>query len=329
MSNQPWRASFHGGHSWPFCDHAKGDLRDMISVAVERGMQVYGVTEHAPRLGAQFLYPDERKWGWTVHTLEEKFAEYFETLNGLIKDFAPDIEVLRGFEIEVAPHSEWVSIMREYRARYDAEYIVGSVHYVDDISIDSFKEPFEDALDAFGGLEPLACAYYERVAEMVFNIEPEIVGHLDLIRKFGDRYGDVNTPAIRSAARTALEEIKLRGGILDVNTSPYRRGFEVPYPVPWIVEEAHAMGIPFTFGDDSHDIDDVNNGIDRARMYLLKHGVQSVTHLRRPAGRGPLERHAVSIALTPEEKERIAWEKARAKTSSKKPTSSSESKDSK
>src|SRR5690625_7626899 len=87
---------------------------------------------------------------------------------------------------------------------------------------------------------------------MVFNFEPEIVGHLDLIRKFGDKYGDVQTPAIRSAARTALEEIRLRGGILDVNTSPYRRGCSYPYHDPRIVEEARDLAIPFTSGAESH-----------------------------------------------------------------------------
>src|SRR5699024_5218917 len=219
--------------------------------------------------------------------------EYFESLNVLIEEFSPDIEVLRGFEIEVVPHSEWVSIMQEYRERYDVEYVVGSVHYVDNLSIDSFQEPFETALDTFGGLEGLACAYYERVADMVFRCEPEIVGHLDLIRKFGVRYGDVDTPAIRSAARTALEEIRLRGGILDVNTSPYRRGFSHPYPAPWIVEMARDMTIPFTFGDDSHDVSDVNSHLDDARKYLISLGVNEVTHLRR--GNDGIERRAVSI----------------------------------
>lgn len=309
MAKDLWRASFHGGHSWPFCDHAKGDLREMLHAAVERGMQVYGVTEHAPRLGKQFLYPDEIKWGWTVQTLEEKFDEYFESLNMLIEEFAPDIEVLRGFEIEVVPHSEWVSIMQEYRERYDVEYVVGSVHYVDNLSIDSFQEPFETALDTFGGLEGLACAYYERVADMVFRMEPEIVGHLDLIRKFGVNYGDVDTPAIRSAARTALEEIRLRGGILDVNTSPYRRGFSHPYPAPWIVDMARDMEIPFTFGDDSHNVDDVNAHLDDARAYLISLGVHKITHLRRSTD--GIERREVSIAWTPEEEEQRAWEKKR------------------
>ncbi len=325
MTHAPWRASFHGGHSWPFCDHAKGDLHNMIEAAIEQGMQVFGVTEHAPRLDARFLYPDEIEWGWTVQTLEEKFDAYFERLDELIQVFASDIEILRGFEIEVVPSPEWVDITRAYRERYNVEYVVGSVHYTHGLSIDSFIEPFEQAMAKVGGLESLACAYYEQVANMVFECEPEIVGHLDLIRKFGDNYGAVDTPAIRSAARTALQEIKLRNGILDLNTSPYRRGQSVPYPAPWLVEEAKTLGIPFTFGDDSHDVPDINNGIDRGRAYLLQHDIDHVTHLRRDPQNpnAALQRHAVSIAYTQEEQEKIAWQQAQAKatTSSKLPAS--------
>lgn len=314
MSDQAWRSSFHGGHSWPFCDHATGSLESILDSAAEQGVKIFGVTEHAPRLGERFLYPDERSWGWSVATLEEKFQEYFETLDQLISTYAGDLEVLRGFEIEVVPGSEWASIMREYRERYKAEYIVGSVHYVDDISIDSFTPDFEDALSHFGGLEGLACAYYERVAEMVFEIRPEIVGHLDLIRKFGHKYGDVDTPAIRSAAMTALQEIKLRGGILDVNTAGYRKNLGHPYPAPWIIREAAALGIPFAFGDDSHNAKEVNAGVDQARDYLLAHGVQKITQLTRNPEGGPLLQRAVSIAYSAEEQEELAWEQARRRT---------------
>lgn len=305
MSTQPWRSSFHGGHSWPYCDHASGSLESILDSAASQGMQVFGVTEHAPRLGSQFLYPDEKEWGWTVATLEEKFQEYFEALDTLVPAYAGELEVLRGFEIEVVPGSEWPAIMREYRTKYRAEYIVGSVHYVDDHSIDSFTPDFEAALAHFGGLEGLAIAYYERVAEMVYEMKPEIVGHLDLIRKFGHRYGDVDTPAIRSAAKIALEEIKLRGGILDVNTAGYRKKLGQPYPAPWIVQTAKAMGIPFAFGDDSHNASEVNAGIDDARMYLLAHGVTEVTLLRRDPKGGPLLRVPTSIALDEEEQDRL------------------------
>lgn len=305
MPKHPWRSSFHGGHSWPYCDHASGSLESILDAAASSGVHVFGVTEHAPRLAPQFLYPDEKTWGWTVATLEEKFKEYFEALDRLIPAYADDLEILRGFEIEVVPGSEWPSIMRDYRERYRAEYIVGSVHYVDGISIDSFIPDFEAGLDRFGGLEGLAIAYYEQVAEMVYEMKPEIVGHLDLIRKFGHRYGDVDTPAIRSAAMVALEEIKLRGGILDVNTAGYRKKLGHPYPAPWIVRAAKAMGIPFAFGDDSHNADEVNAGVDDARIYLMDHGVFDVTLLRRNPEGGPLLRVPTSIAYDEEEQDRM------------------------
>ena len=304
-SNHDWRASFHGGHSWPFCDHATGSLDDILDAAASQRMAAYGVTEHAPRLDERFLYPDERKWGWDVRTLEEKFQEYFETLDTLIARYRGDLEILRGFESEVVPRSEYAAIYQEYRTRYAVDYIVGSVHHVGEISIDSFEPDFREALNAFGGLEPLAIAYYETLAEMVAALTPEIVGHFDLIRKFGTRFGDCETPAIRSAARTALQEIKLRGGILDLNTAGYRKNLGSPYPAPWVIQEAVKIGIPFALGDDSHKAEEVGAHFDDARLYLLAHGVKSLTTLRK-SDEG-VRQVIASIELTEEEQERRQW----------------------
>lgn len=314
MTQGSWRASFHGGHSWPFCDHATGSLASILERAAERGLCVYGVTEHAPRVDARFLYPDELEWGWDVQTLDEKFVEYFETLDALIPQYSGEMEILRGFESEVVPRREYADIYRGYRERFHVDYIVGSVHHVGDISIDSFEAQFREALEAFGGLEPLAIAYYETLAEMVDALRPEIVGHFDLIKKFGHRYGDCETPAILSAARTALEEVRLRGGILDLNTAGYRKKLGAPYPSPWFVQEAKALGIPFAFGDDSHHADDVASGFDQGREYLLRHGIDSVTLLRkRKDGKAGVEREVASLAYTDEEERERAWRAARAK----------------
>jgi len=51
----PWKVSLHGGHSSAYCDHAASPLRDMIESAITKGYRVFGITEHAPRLGNQFL----------------------------------------------------------------------------------------------------------------------------------------------------------------------------------------------------------------------------------------------------------------------------------
>jgi histidinol-phosphatase (PHP family) len=163
------------------------------------------------------------------------------------------------------------------------DYMVGSVHHVDDISIDGTPNDFERAMEGRGGLEPLALAYYEAVASMVRALTPEVVAHLDLIRKNGHLFGAVDTPAIREAADAALTVVRECGGILDLNTAGWRKGLDSPYPAPWLVKRAHEMGVPFCFGDDSHGPEFVGEGIDDARDYLLANGVETVTVLNRNA----------------------------------------------
>lgn len=279
-----WKVSLHSGHSWPYCDHAHDSLEDILSRAVEFGYETYGVTEHVPRHAARYLYPGEVEMGWTVETLIEKFDEYFEVLAGLTEKFAGEMTILRGFEAEVVPPGEYADIMRHYREKYDADYIVGSVHHVGDHLIDGLPEWFEPALEECGGLEPLCIAYYERVAEMVAALEPEVVGHLDLVRKNGRHYGTVDTPSIRSAARTAVQEIRRHGAIIDVNVAAYRKGMDVPYPAPWLLQECAREGIPFCFGDDSHAIGDVGAGLEQGAAYLREHGIGSIRVITRRDG---------------------------------------------
>ena len=293
-TTRPWRVSLHGGHSWPFCDHASGSLEHILEAACERGFATYGVTEHAPRHHDRYLYDKERELGWTVATLEQKFDDYFRRLDELVPTFAADLPILRGFECEVVPDSEWADITTEYRRRYRPDYIVGSVHFLADLSIDGPLELFHAALDRFGGLERLACAYYDKVAELAATLQPEVIGHLDLVRRNGQAMGPLDTPSIRSAARVALDEIQRAGSILDVNTAGYRKGLGSPYPAPWLVHEALERGIGLCFGDDSHSPDDVGAGIDEARLWLMSLGVTHVRTLRR--GDSGLERVDVPLA---------------------------------
>ncbi len=277
----PWKVSLHGGHSSEFCDHASSPLREMLEAAVRAGYHTFGVTEHAPRVEERFLYPQEVAMGWDVPRLLANFERYAQTLPALAEEYADRLTVLRGFEVEVVPADSYVPLMQSYRQRYQMEYCVGSVHYVDEVSIDGSLEEFQQAMEACGGLEALAIRYYHAVAEMVEALRPEVVAHLDLVKLHGHRFGALDTPAIRHAAKEALEVIRETGSILEVNTAGYRKGLGEPYPAPWLVQTAAQMGVGFCFGDDSHHVQQVGFGIEQAREYLLGLGVRAVTVLVR------------------------------------------------
>jgi histidinol-phosphatase (PHP family) len=281
MSSEPWRVSLHGGHSGEFCEHAEATLRQIVEAAVAAGYHTFGVSEHAPRSEARFVYASEAAKGYDVARLGREFDAYAQEVCRLRAEFADRVVLLCGFEAEVVPGDRYAEEMLAHRNRHDFDYMVGSVHYVDEISIDGPRADFDRAVASAGGLEQLALRYYDQVAEMADTLRPEVVGHLDLLRKNAGREAPLDTAPIRRVAERALEAIGAVDAILDLNTAGYRKGLGTPYPAPWLVRRAEEMGIPFCFGDDSHRPDEVGNGVDEARRYLQENGVGHVTVLTR------------------------------------------------
>jgi histidinol-phosphatase (PHP family) len=289
----PWTVSLHGGHSGDFCAHGRDTLREMLEAACDAGYQVFGVSNHAPPIDDNFLYDDEITAGLDAAALDRRFDEYFRSLDALATEFAGRLTVLRGFEAESVPGDGFAPYMLGLRSRHPFDYMVGSVHYVDDVPIDVDAELYAKAAAHQGGEEALVVRYYETVAGMVAGLQPEVVGHLDVIRKYIGGQDALTTPASVTAAAAALDAVQEAGSILDLNPSNIRRNGE-PYPAPWLVQLAKQRGIPFCFGDDSHSVDMVGNGIVEARDYLLGLGVEEITVLE-PASKG-VGRRRISLA---------------------------------
>ncbi len=291
MERNRWMVSLHGGHSGEFCDHAEATLREMLEAAVQAGYHTFGVSEHVPRHEERFLYPEEVARGWDIPKIHNDFARYTQHLQELVPEFEGRLNVLRGLEVEVVPTAKYSELMKAFRHYKLADgspafdYQVGSVHYVDEIQIDGSPENYQKAVEACGGIEALALRYYRLLAELVVELRPEVVGHLDLIKRnlalagFGEFSLDI--PSIHKAATETLEAVRSVNGILDLNTAGWRKGLGEPYPAPPLVKQAHAMGVGFCFGDDSHRPSDVGAGVLDAREYLLKCGVPTVTVLNR------------------------------------------------
>ena len=283
-SQLPWLVSLHGGHSGEFCDHAQDRLEQLVQGAIALGMPVYGLTEHAPRVEPQHVYDEEKAMGWDTDHLLELFARYAAEAKRLQAVYGDQIEILAGFEAEVIPEGRYVEVMRGLREQHGLDYFVGSVHWVDGIIIDYTRDRFDQAVEAQGGLEKLALRYYDIAAEMVSTLRPEVVGHLDLVRRHGGNDPAIETPKVRERARAVLALMKEHDAILDINTAGYRKGLGTPYPAPWLLDAARDIGVSCCFGDDAHRVLEVGAGILEAREYLLDHGITEVTVLVREAG---------------------------------------------
>lgn len=286
----PW-FSYHGGHSGQFCAHAKGSLEDVVLAAIRRGFTHYGLSEHCPRDFPEHLYPDELELG--TSGLQQRFDDYMAEARRLQIKYDGQIELLVGFETERLPSDGWARRMQELRTRYQADFIVGSVHDVEGHWIDFNPETTAKAAEAVGGLEALQCKYFAALTELVVTLKPEIVGHLDLVRKF-DGPGAHFGPAAIKAATTTLEAVRSVGAVLDVNPGAARRGYSPVYPLPKLLNLAQQMNVGVTLGDDGHGAHDVGSGLHDCMAAIAEAGYQQLHYLARNSGQP--EMRTVAIA---------------------------------
>ncbi|MHB1462050.1 MAG: histidinol-phosphatase [Armatimonadota bacterium] len=279
MSPQPWKCSLHGGHSKDYCEHAYSTLRDMVEAAIAAGYDTFGITEHCARTEDKYVFVGEQRKGITVQQLVDAFDAYAADSLEIVQEYSDRIHLLRGFELEIMPPDRYPEMTAHWRKQHGFDYVVGSVHWVYEQCVDEDEEYFKKMIDQAGSLEALCCEYYRLLADMVKKVKPEVVGHFDLVRLFGQKFGDVDTPQVIRYAEQAMQTVAEAGSILDLNTAGIRKGVGHPYPAPHYVEMAKKMGIPFCFGDDSHSVGQVGFGLAEAREYLLKHGITSITTL--------------------------------------------------
>jgi histidinol-phosphatase (PHP family) len=274
----PW-FSYHGGHSGQFCRHAKGELEHVVARAVEAGFTHYGLSEHAPRYRTEDLLAGEEDL--SPDDLLRTFEAYAAHARGLREQFADRIDLLVGFETERLPPENWYGRMSELRSRFAPDYIVGSVHDVDGLVIDYTPEATREVADAMGGAEALRLRYFDAVKDLVSQLRPEVVGHIDLIRKFDGPSPSFSQQVYRRIDE-ALEAVREANAVLEVNCATHRRGLGPVYPLIPILERARSMGIGVTLGDDSHGAHDVGVGLDASLRAIAQAGYRDVHYLAKP-----------------------------------------------
>ncbi|PIE61774.1 MAG: histidinol phosphatase [Desulfobacterales bacterium] len=266
--------SLHGGHSGQFCDHAKDSLEDIIRAYVAKGFKVVGISEHMPMPSDDLRYPDEIELGVTVADLKKRFAQYFETLNQLKRKYQDQITIYRGFETEMVTGS--LDLAKQFIQEFEPDYIVGSVHHVNDRCFDYSQTLYESIIQHCGSVEAMYLNYFDAQFEMIQTLRPFVVGHFDIIRIYDKDYiNRLERPAVKEKIQRNLKLIKTLGLVLDYNQRPLARGEKYPYLAPTILKLAKAMGIRMVPGDDSHGAAQAGGFIAEAVNTLEELGVST------------------------------------------------------
>lgn len=271
MATSPKRVSVHGGHSGQFCDHAEDTLEDIVRAYIAHGYAWVGITEHMPPERDELSYPDELANGLNAADQQARFADYMSTCHRLRDKYASEIRILVGFETEAySGYEHWVPATRK---EFEPDYIVGSVHQLNDELIDGSPEWYRAAADAAGGVDELYCAYFDRQYEVIETLSPEVIGHFDLVRIFDPEYrARLVKPDIWKRIVRNLEAIRDLGSIMDFNLAALKKGQPEPYISRPVLEQALKMGIAVVPGDDSHGVGNVDQFWDEGVRILREAG---------------------------------------------------------
>ncbi len=263
--------SIHGGHSRQFCFHARDRLEEIINRYMELGFAWVGITEHLPAHKERLRYPDEAEENLDCGDMLATFEAYIQECNRLKEKYKKKIRIFTAFETET--YSGYDTIVPRMVARHKPDYIVGSLHHVDDLGFDFSRKQYLETALRLGGIDSLYQRYFDQQHEMLQAIEPAVVGHFDLIRIFDHEYETrIKQPAIWQRIVRNLELIKERKTVMDYNLRALAKGAKEPYITAPILELARKMGITVIPGDDSHGVSDIGKNMDQAVETLHKLG---------------------------------------------------------
>jgi histidinol-phosphatase (PHP family) len=266
--------SLHGGHSGQYCNHADDLLEDIIKQYIKLGFKTVGITEHIPPVSDFFLYPDETQSLLTALDINNRFANYFTNIKNLKQKYALQIKIFAGMETET--YTGYAEHVKNLISKFKPDYIVGSVHHINDICFDYSKKEYDKLAFKFGSYDLMYEKYFDLQYEMIKALKPFIVGHFDLIRIYDQDYENrLALPEINKKIIRNLELIKSLNLVMDFNLRPLARGEKEPYITSSILKIAKQMGIRVVPGDDSHGVKQAGLNIAQAIKTLEGYGFET------------------------------------------------------
>ena len=275
----PSFVSVHGGHSGQFCHHATDTLEEIIQLYIAKGFPWVGITEHSPAISEELLYPDQRAANLTPAFQFNRFTGYMQECRRLQQKYSREIRIFAAMEIETySGYEQFVPFLLD---TFQPDYIVGSVHFVDDMGFDYSQEQYDKTVASAGGIVPLYCKYFDLQYAMIKLLKPSVVGHFDLIRIFDPGYKQrLLEPEIMARIKRNLQLIAELDLIMDFNLRALLKGAEEPYISRVILEIARTLGITVVPGDDSHGLSSVGANMAQGIKLLVELGFE--THWRQP-----------------------------------------------
>lgn len=230
----------------PLCGHAIGEPFEYAEQAIKVGLKEIGFSDHAP-------FVHMRDPGVTMD--HSQLPLYYKMIEEVRDRYKGQLTIKVSLETDFIPGYE--SKTKAIVDDYPFDYVIGSVHFIKDWEFDNpAKRSTWDQAD----VNQVYRDYFELLRQSAQSGMFNIIGHADLVKKFGHRATEDMTEEIEKNA----EIFKKTGVAVEINTSGLRKPAKEMYPALSHLKIYAAHHIPLTFGSDSHDPLDVGKNFAEA-----------------------------------------------------------------
>lgn len=248
------------------CGHAVGTLEQYVIRGIEIGLSEIGLSDHMPLL---HVNPDTYYPGIAM-TLDE-LPRYVEEALALKEKYRGQIDVKVGLEGDYI--EGWEEKIEKIVQGYPWDYVIGSVHFLGEWDISDYRQVHNwEGQDVFAVYE----RYYKAIGQAAKTGFYDIIGHLDVIKRFNYSPGSSREEETRGLEQAALSAIAEAGIAMELNASGLSKPCAEMFPSQRILESAIKLGIPLTVGSDAHDPLKLSEHLDVARATLYELGVREL-----------------------------------------------------
>ncbi|MDD3375524.1 MAG: histidinol-phosphatase HisJ family protein [Candidatus Omnitrophica bacterium] len=229
------------------CGHAIGEPFEYVDQALSLGLKEIGFSDHAPLV----CHDDP-----TVTMSFEQLPRYHGMIEDVQKKYEDkDIKIRLGIEADfvVGFEEKTKAILDGYA--YD--YVIGSVHFIGDFAFDN---PTQKERLKTNNINKVYLDYHQLLRQSAESGLFDIMAHVDLVKKFGDR----PTEDLTDDLRVTAEVFKKTGVVIEINSSGLRKPVGEIYPSLPNLKIYCEAGVPITFGSDSHAPNEVGSGFEQA-----------------------------------------------------------------
>lgn len=258
-------------HSHTFYSkHANGSVDELVRASIAAGVKILTITDHAP-----FPVDSENR------LRKFELDRYFSDIQQAQVRYQNKIKVLRGLEFDYMPGTE--DYTRELMSRYELDFAIGSIHYVE-VPDEKIVKVWE--LQRLNHRDFLN-RYFASLKAMLESGLFDAVGHADTLLR------GVSEEVILGYLEPLLPLFARNNIAYELNTSGMRKSSLDPqtgckvhglwsYPSRTLLPQLVERNIALTVGSDAHDPNDAGAGITKLVLDVLQPlGLQNISYYER------------------------------------------------